>query len=98
MNKTCLIIGGGMGGLFTGAFLAKNSVKVTVLEKNEIIGGGLQCFQRKGKIFDELVGLAVVAGNAGRTHEPDEVALDEYLLAEVAGIGAEVAYLLEFTA
>lgn len=33
MNKTCLIIGGGMGGLFTGAFLAKNSVKVTVLEK-----------------------------------------------------------------
>lgn len=60
MNKTCLIIGGGMGGLFTGAFLAKNSVKVTVLEKNEIIGGGLQCFQRKGKIFE--TGMHVLGG------------------------------------
>ena len=49
-DKTdCIIIGGGIGGLFSGAFLARNGKKVTVLEKNAIIGGGLQCFHRKGK-------------------------------------------------
>ena len=38
---TVCVIGGGMSGLFTGALLAKNGYKVTVLEKNHIIGGGL---------------------------------------------------------
>lgn len=60
MNDSILIIGGGIGGLFTGAFLAKNGCKVTVLEKNAIIGGGLQCFRRKGKIFD--TGMHVMGG------------------------------------
>ena len=40
------VIGGGMGGLFTGAILAKEGYEVTVLEKNGIIGGGLQSFRR----------------------------------------------------
>ena len=40
MKNSAVIIGGGIGGLFTGAFLAKNGIKVTVLEKNSIIGGG----------------------------------------------------------
>lgn len=60
MNESVVIIGGGMGGLFTGAFLAKKEVKVTVLEKNAIIGGGLQCFSRKGKIFE--TGMHVMGG------------------------------------
>lgn len=60
MNDSILIIGGGIGGLFTGAFLAKNGCKVTVLEKNSIIGGGLQCFRRNGKIFD--TGMHVMGG------------------------------------
>lgn len=39
-DKTdCIIIGGGIGGLFSGAFLARNGMNVTVLEKNAIIGG-----------------------------------------------------------
>lgn len=49
--KTCLIIGGGLGGLVTGALLAKEGYKVTVLEKNNIIGGGLQNFKRHGVVF-----------------------------------------------
>lgn len=49
---TALIIGGGMGGLFTGAYLARNGYRVTVLEKNPTIGGGLQCFVRHGKLYD----------------------------------------------
>ena len=49
--KTCVIIGGGIGGLVTGALLAKEGYKVTVLEKNAIIGGGLQTFKRNGVRF-----------------------------------------------
>ena len=49
--KTCVIIGGGLGGLVSGALLAKEGYKVTVLEKNAIIGGGLQTFKRHGVSF-----------------------------------------------
>ncbi len=58
--KRAVVIGGGIGGLFTGAFLAKNGLEVTVLEKNEIIGGGLQCFRRGNKIFE--TGMHVMGG------------------------------------
>lgn len=60
MNKKAIIIGGGIGGLFTGAFLAKNGIKVTVLEKNGIIGGGLQCFRRRDKVFE--TGMHIMGG------------------------------------
>lgn len=49
--KTCVVIGGGIGGLVTGALLAKEGYQVTVLEKNDIIGGGLQTFKRNGVRF-----------------------------------------------
>ena len=49
--KTCVIIGGGLGGLVSGALLAKEGYQVTVLEKNAIIGGGLQTFKRHGVCF-----------------------------------------------
>ena len=49
---TVCIVGGGMSGLFTGALLAKNGYKVTVLEKNHIIGGGLQSFRRGDAVFN----------------------------------------------
>ena len=41
-----LIIGGGLGGLFTAALLSKSGMRCLVLEKNAIIGGGLQSFRR----------------------------------------------------
>ena len=52
MNKTAIIIGAGLGGLFTGAILAKEGLRVTVLEKNATAGGGLQTFRRFGEEFD----------------------------------------------
>lgn len=58
--KTVVIIGGGLGGLFTGAILSKEGFHVTVLEKNAIIGGGLQSFKRFGEEFD--TGMHVVGG------------------------------------
>lgn len=60
MKNDVVIIGGGIGGLFAGAFLAKNGLTVTILEKNSIIGGGLQCFHRKGKIYE--TGMHVMGG------------------------------------
>ena len=59
-KKNVLIIGGGLGGLFTGAFLSKENCKVTVLEKNTIIGGGLQTFSRFGHRFE--TGMHILGG------------------------------------
>lgn len=58
-NKA-IIIGGGLGGLFTGAILAKEGWEVEVLEKNRAIGGGLQSFRRWGMSFD--TGMHMLVG------------------------------------
>lgn len=60
MGKDTVIIGGGLGGLMAGAFLAKEGYKVTVLEKNRIIGGGLMCFRRRGTVFE--TGMHILGG------------------------------------
>ncbi len=49
-----------MGGLFAGALLATRGYKVTVLEKNASIGGGLQCFERGGEKYE--TGMHVAGG------------------------------------
>jgi len=65
--KHDIIIGGGIGGLFTGAFLAREGHRVTVLEKNAIVGGGLQTFHRHGTTFD--TGMHILGG----LHEGENV-------------------------
>lgn len=55
-----VVIGAGMGGLFCGAFLAKEGHRVTILEKNKLIGGGLQTFIRKGEMYE--TGMHVAGG------------------------------------
>lgn len=60
MDKSAVIIGGGVGGLFTGAILSKEGVKVTLIEKNSTVGGGLQSFTRFGEVFD--TGMHVIGG------------------------------------
>ena len=59
-RKRVVVVGGGLGGLVSGALLSKEGYKVTVLEKNAIIGGGLQCFNRKGVSFP--TGMHVFGG------------------------------------
>jgi phytoene dehydrogenase-like protein len=58
--KSAVIIGGGLGGLFTGAILSKEGFEVTILEKNSTIGGGLQTFRRFGEVFD--TGMHIIGG------------------------------------
>ena len=59
-KKKIIIVGGGIGGLFTGAFLSKEGANVTIVEKNYTIGGGLQSYCRFGEIFD--TGMHVIGG------------------------------------
>lgn len=47
-----VIIGSGLGGLICGSILSKEGYSVCVIEKNRQIGGCLQVFARKGKIFN----------------------------------------------
>ena len=55
-----VVIGSGLGGLFCGALLSKEEHRVTVLEKNSIIGGGLQTFVRRGEQYE--TGMHVAGG------------------------------------
>ena len=59
-RRTVVVIGGGMGGLFTAAFLSREGYRVTVLEKNSVIGGGLQTFRRYGLGFE--TGMHILGG------------------------------------
>ncbi|MDH6251324.1 all-trans-retinol 13,14-reductase [Chryseobacterium sp. H1D6B] len=47
-----LVIGSGLGGLVSALVLAKEGLKVCVLEKNNQYGGNLQTFSRNKMIFD----------------------------------------------
>ena len=60
MQKQVVIIGGGLGGLFTAALLGKEGYRVTVLERSAQVGGGLQSFRRNGVSFD--AGMHVLGG------------------------------------
>src|SRR5688572_24100939 len=55
MQYDAVIIGSGLGGLASGAILAKEGYKVCILEKNQQIGGTLQTFVRDKVIFDSGV-------------------------------------------
>jgi len=58
--KNIVIIGGGLGGLTSGALLAKDGYKVTLLEQHNIVGGCATTFKRKG--FTCEVGLHEMDG------------------------------------
>lgn len=50
-----IIVGAGVGGLTSGALLAKRGLKVLLLEKNNFVGGYCSSFERKGFLFDSCV-------------------------------------------
>ncbi|RYE23118.1 MAG: NAD(P)/FAD-dependent oxidoreductase [Sphingobacteriales bacterium] len=50
-----VIVGGGLGGLLSAVLLAKEGMKVCMLEKDKQIGGCLQTFGLQKKVFDSCV-------------------------------------------
>ncbi len=52
MKKNITVIGSGISGLSTACFLAKEGHNVTLLEKNETIGGRARQFSEEGFLFD----------------------------------------------
>lgn len=50
--KQCIIIGAGFAGLSSACYMAKAGYSVTVLEKNNWLGGRAQVWQSKGYTFD----------------------------------------------
>jgi len=59
--KNIVIIGGGLGGLTSGALLAKAGYSVTLLEQHTIVGGCATTFKRRGGFTCE-VGLHEMDG------------------------------------
>lgn len=51
-RKNAIVIGGGIGGLCTAARLLKNGYKVTVLEKEDKVGGRANRIEKEGYTFD----------------------------------------------
>lgn len=52
MPRTCIVVGGGLGGLATAALLAEQGHHVTVLEKNAQVGGRASVLKLQGYTFD----------------------------------------------
>ena len=52
MRFDAVILGSGLGGLQCAYILAKNGMKVCVVEKNAALGGCLQSFRRGNDEFD----------------------------------------------
>ena len=52
MNERIVVIGSGVAGLSSASFLAKQGYNVTLLEKNDTIGGRARKFETDGFVFD----------------------------------------------
>ena len=59
-KQKVIIIGAGLGGLVCAALLAKEGLDVTVVEKNQRVGGCLQSYRRDNAIFD--TGMHIFGG------------------------------------
>jgi all-trans-retinol 13,14-reductase len=55
LQHDIIIIGSGMGGLLSGAILSKEGYNVGVIEQHKQIGGCLQSFSFRKKLFDSCV-------------------------------------------
>ena len=50
--RKVIIIGSGLSGLSASCYLAQNNFDVTIIEKNDSVGGRLSKFEKDGFVFD----------------------------------------------
>jgi phytoene desaturase len=72
MKKHAIIIGSGFGALGSACILGKAGWKVTVLEKNESVGGRATIFKARRKETKKSSGLDVARGNGEKRTETYE--------------------------
>lgn len=85
--KRILVVGGGMTGLTTAAYLAKRGVNVTLIEKNPACGGLVNSFLKDGFVFD---GGVRAIENAGMVMPMlDELGIDLPMLESKVSLGIE---------
>ncbi|MBI4708095.1 MAG: NAD(P)/FAD-dependent oxidoreductase [Candidatus Omnitrophica bacterium] len=65
MRYDCVIIGAGVGGLFSALSLAQNGKKVIILEKQPVPGGCATVFKRKGFVFESSLHCVDSLGKDG---------------------------------
>jgi prolycopene isomerase len=58
-----VVIGAGIGGLVCGCLLAKQGLKVLMVEQHTIVGGYCTTFRRKGFVFDSATHFYPLLGN-----------------------------------
>ena len=51
-GREAIVVGGGFGGLSTACYLARDGARVTLLEKNEQVGGRASRLSQDGFVFD----------------------------------------------
>jgi phytoene dehydrogenase-like protein len=86
-TRTVLVVGGGITGLTTAAYLAKRNVNVILLEKNPYCGGLVNSFEKDGFVFD---GGVRAIENAGMVLPMlDELGIDLPLLESKVSVGIE---------
>lgn len=64
-NCDVIVIGAGIGGLFSAAFLAKEGFNVAVIEQHSVPGGYCSGFYRKDYYFDSVVHFINGCGEGG---------------------------------
>ncbi|MFZ1280442.1 MAG: FAD-dependent oxidoreductase, partial [Ignavibacteriaceae bacterium] len=52
MNKKIVVIGAGISGLTSAYLLSKKGVDVTIIEKNDAVGGSIESVMENGFLFD----------------------------------------------
>jgi phytoene desaturase len=79
MSKNAIIIGGGLGGLSAAIRLAKKGFTVTILEKNETVGGKVNIVESGGYKFDTGASLLTMRHVLEELFEFAGKRLEDYL-------------------
>ena len=78
-QKSAIIVGGGIGGLCTAARLLKNGYKVTVVEKEDKVGGRANRIEKGGYTFDMGPTLLMMTDVLYETFEYCGKNFDDYI-------------------